>query len=145
MADLRQYTRVYIMRQVAQLDELYAEQHAAWERSKGEKTRRRHRRVDGVAGPGKGPSTIVEVEATSRDGDPRFTAQMLLVLKAKCALLEGRVWPPAQPPDPFEQVRGQLKRLSDDELVELAKFNDAQLMNPQLKDVTPEQLEKWPR
>jgi hypothetical protein len=147
-ADLRRYTRVHIIRLMAQHDELYVEQRAAWERSKGEKTRRRHRRIFGGGSPAEGARTVTEAEATSREGDPRFAALMLQILKEKRTYLErfvGPVSPPAQTPsDPYEHTSKQLQRLSADELRQLAEFSEARLMYPQLsQDVTPEQLERW--
>jgi hypothetical protein len=90
--------------------------------------------------------TIVEVEVTSRDGDPRFTAQMLHVLKEKRALIESlhRHQGVPAPSDPYERSRTQLERLSNEQLLQLDEFNQASLMNPQLfENITPEQLERW--
>lgn len=48
--DMRRQATTHLARTVGQYDELYRETPAAWQKSKGDQTRRRHRRVDGAPG-----------------------------------------------------------------------------------------------
>jgi DNA-binding MarR family transcriptional regulator len=88
--DLTAKGEVHRARHLAQLDALDRDVTASWEQSKREQTRRRHQRVDAVGGGsgGEGVRTLTEAVATSREGDPRFSAQRLQILKEKRAVTD---------------------------------------------------------
>jgi predicted transcriptional regulator len=87
---LRRETAAHTARLAAQVDHLYSEMMAAWERSKVDQTRRRHRRVDHECDgtTSSGTTTVVEAIVTAREGDPRFAGLALRALTEKHALLE---------------------------------------------------------
>lgn len=75
---------MHLARHAAQVDAVHREVSAAWEKSKADRTQRRHRRIDkGIGADDAAPTgvqTVAEAVATTREGDPRFSAQMLRAL-----------------------------------------------------------------
>ena len=80
LADLAEHAEVHHARQVQRLEHVVTESLGAWERSKQERTQRRHRRLNAPATPSAGPATLSEAVVTSRDGDPRYLRQALMAL-----------------------------------------------------------------
>jgi predicted transcriptional regulator len=128
MRDLRSSTDRHIGQIISGLDAVDREVAAAWEQSKTERTRRRHQRIEsgaGVTDPS-GIKTVVEAEATTREGDPRYSAQRLRVLQEKRAIID-RVTPSARPEtdgdepstDPYASVKRKLANMPTSELITL--------------------------
>jgi predicted transcriptional regulator len=122
-------TRAYVARLVAQLDHVYHEMMQAWERSKTDQTRRRHRRVDHESGSGaQGATTTVEASVITREGDPRFVGHALRALAQKCLVLEMVCGPALREAD--EPVEASLAALSNEALITLLRFSRARMPLP---------------
>jgi predicted transcriptional regulator len=152
--DLRRSTELHVARYAGQIDAFHREVSEAWEKSKSDQTRRRHRRVESPAsGTGEAESTtMAEAVATSREGDPRFSAQMLKALQEKRAIFERIIGPesndiaaPDPPADPDAEVKRKLARMSTDDLLLLRKvrqekWNWSDAAREMFSGLTPEEL-----
>jgi DNA-binding MarR family transcriptional regulator len=133
--DLSTKGEVHVARQFAQLNALDRDVTASWEQSKREQTRRRHQRVDsaGDASAGAGGRTVTEAVATSREGDPRFSAQRLQISKERRALIERFVRPgpdrSGQRFDPEALVDQLARTMTLEELKTLEQFAKVKQLN----------------
>ena len=135
MRDLRSSRDRHVARVMSGLDHVEREVAAAWQQSKTERTRRRHQRVEGGAGgtDASGVKTVIEAEATTREGDPRFSGQMLRVLQEKRTIID-RHGPAGrqetareEPTDPYAPVKRKLANMATNELITLHNIESKKL------------------
>jgi hypothetical protein len=113
---------------MAQLDAHCRQAYEAWEKSKAEHKRRRHRRIEHepTNGDAGSATTLVEATVTSREGDPRYAAQALRAIQEKRIILQ-MVGGNAPPEPTFERTERRLRQLTVPELEALNRLTEARL------------------
>lgn len=99
-------------RELARLDELEREYWAAWEASKGERTKaRQEKNVTGAV-------TKASMEKEQRDGNPAFLAGVMTCIDRRCKLLG------LDAPVKTQNIEIDLSKLTDDQLARVANGED---------------------
>jgi predicted transcriptional regulator len=146
VVELRSAGRSYLMRLFARTDQIYREASEAWDKSKSDRTRRRHQRIEtGTAheNAAGGAKTVAEAVATTREGDPRFLTIALHAGKEQREVLLQLEEPsPARTPqtgeDPWAPLHRTLETLTTEELVLLLKIGDIRILSgPPTHDPRP--------
>jgi len=128
------------VRQSQRLERIYVEATRAWEASKADTTRRRQRKSDPEGGGSGAGQTIAEIVVETRHGDPRY----LDVSRRTLADLR-KVWGLDAPQQVDVRNRDGLDHLSEAELKERLRQQDALLERSQPKTASPSAAAKTPR
>jgi len=133
LADLSSRVERQKVRQTQRLERVFAEAMRAWERSKGDTTRRRQRQSvgDGGSNTGAGNHTIAEVVVETKHGDPRCLET------ARKAMADLRsIWGLDAPQQVDISRADPYASLTEAELLERIAQQDALLQRPAVRAKT---------
>ena len=132
LAEITDRVERHKVRQSQRLERIYVQATRAWEASKADTTRRRQRKSD-PDGSGSGDGqTVAEIVIETRHGDPRY----LDVSRRTLADLR-KVWGLDAPQQVDVRNRDGLDHLSEAELIERLRQQDALLERSQPKTASP--------